>query len=208
LAESIPNELMPSNQALMPPRLREPIEEVKSMQHNPHVTVRSRGVMEKCTYCIQRINAARVETKITDLDFIPDGFFQVACQQACPADAIVFGDIYDYVSNEGAGSKVYQQRYSARGYALLAYLNTSPRTLHMLRVRNPNPSLVDESRRERWEHPPGHAEGKSPSASVDRESKGEGHLMSLPVLGGESAGASPSQVISSFAQGVAQGVLS
>lgn len=210
LAESIPSGLMPKNQAMMPPRLREPVEEVKSMQHNPHVTVRSRGVMEKCTYCIQRINAARVETKITDLDFIPDGFFQTACQQSCPADAIVFGDIYDYASNDGAGSKVYQRRYSARGYALLAYLNTSPRTLHMLRVRNPNPVLVDESRRERWEHPPGHAEGKphSESAAVDRGSKGEGHLMSLPVLGNESAGASPSQVISSFAQGVAKGVLS
>lgn len=213
LGEPLPNAALPKNQNLVPPRLREPIEEVRTMQYNPHVTVRSRGVMEKCTYCIQRINAARVETKINDLDFIPDGFFQTACQQACPADAIVFGDIYDYVSNDGAGSKVYQKQNSARGYALLAYLNTRPRTLHLLRVRNPNPSLVDAERKARWAHPPGHHgghEGHGDHGHHDEHAKkGPGHLMSLPVLGSEHAAASPiNSMVSSMAQGMTQGVLS
>ncbi|MGP1347387.1 MAG: TAT-variant-translocated molybdopterin oxidoreductase [Phycisphaerales bacterium] len=199
LGEPVSDALMPQNQHLIPPRLREPVAEVATMRNNPHVTVRSRGVMEKCTYCIQRINAARVETKITDLDFIPDGFFQVACQQACPADAIVFGDIYDYVSNNNAGSAVYQAQQSARGYAVLAYLNTLPRTLHLLRIRNPNPALVDEHRRARWEHPPGHHHETHDNHGEHDEhhSKGPGHLMSLPVLAD-----APSNAITTLTQGV------
>ncbi len=159
LADGAPDALAPGNENFIPPRLREPIAEVSKMQHNPNVTVRSRGVMEKCTYCIQRINAASVETKVADLDHIPDGFFQVACQQACPANAIEFGNIYDYDANDGKGSKVYQSRQSGRAYALLAYLNTRPRTSYLMRLRNANVDLLkaqaahgDEHAKQRLEH--------------------------------------------------------
>ncbi len=137
------------NKNLIPPRLREKLDEISKMKHNPDVTVRSRGVMEKCTYCIQRVNAARQEVKVKgiwakgqDVSMgegytapIPDGFFQVACQQACPTESITFGDILDPTS------EVSRTRSSERSYMLLGYLNTRPRTSHMLRVRNPNPAL-------------------------------------------------------------------
>jgi molybdopterin-containing oxidoreductase family iron-sulfur binding subunit len=123
------------NPNLIPPRLREKLDEITRMQKNPDVTVRSRGVMEKCTYCIQRTNAARIETKLQDLDMIPDGFVQTACQQACPSGSIVFGDLLD------ATSRVTALRKSGRDYGLLGYLNTRPRTGYLVRVRNPNPAL-------------------------------------------------------------------
>ena len=105
------------------------------MRTNPVVTVRSRGVIEKCSYCIQRINRARFEIRVQNLPNIPDGFFQVACQQACPSEAIVFGDIRDETS------KVSEQRANQRGYLLLNYLNTRPRTTHLIHVTNPNPAI-------------------------------------------------------------------
>jgi molybdopterin-containing oxidoreductase family iron-sulfur binding subunit len=130
------------NQNFIPPRLRKKLDEISKMQMNPDVTVRSRGVMEKCTYCIQRVNQARQDVKINgiwdDADKvgpIPDGFFQVACQQACPTDSIVFGDILD------PDSRVSALRNGGRGYKLLSYLNTRPRTSHLMRVRNPNPAI-------------------------------------------------------------------
>ena len=130
------------NQNFIPPRLREKLDEISKMQMNPHVTVRSRGVMEKCSYCIQRVNLARHEVKLRDIwetadqtGPIPDGFVQTACQQACPSEAIVFGDILD------PSSRVSELRDGPRGYAVLGYLNTRPRTSHMLRVRNPNPEV-------------------------------------------------------------------
>ena len=132
------------NKNFIPPRLREQLTEVSKMRQNPDVTVRGRGVMEKCTYCIQRINAARQEVKIRGIwdeagqtGPIPDGFFQVACQQACPSDSIVFGDILD------PGSRVAKSRGGQRSYLLLGYLNTRPRTSHLLRVRNPNPAILE-----------------------------------------------------------------
>ncbi|MBX3367491.1 MAG: TAT-variant-translocated molybdopterin oxidoreductase [Phycisphaeraceae bacterium] len=125
----------PKNVNLIPPRLRQKLDEISRMKMNPDVTVRSRGVMEKCSYCMQRINAARVETKLQGLPGIPDGFFQVACQQACPSNAITFGDILD------EASKVSKTRQNQRSYMLLGYLNTRPRTSHMVRVSNPNPKL-------------------------------------------------------------------
>ncbi|MEM1331064.1 MAG: TAT-variant-translocated molybdopterin oxidoreductase [Planctomycetota bacterium] len=123
------------NENLIPPRLRKQLDEIQKMKMNPDVTIRSRGVMEKCTYCIQRINAARFEVKLRDMDMMPDGFLQTACQQACSMDAISFGDMLDETS------RVAEERKNNRSYLLLGYLNTRPRTTHMLRVNNPNPAL-------------------------------------------------------------------
>ena len=103
---------------------------------NPDVTVRSRGVMEKCTYCIQRISAARIEAKKENRQ-IRDGEVVTACQAACPTRAIVFGDIND------RHSRVAELKAQPHHYALLAELNTKPRTTYLARLRNPNPELED-----------------------------------------------------------------
>jgi molybdopterin-containing oxidoreductase family iron-sulfur binding subunit len=113
---------------------------VLKLLRNPNVTVRSRGVMEKCTYCVQRINHARIEAKKQSVDSgeeprIADGSLQTACQQACPSRAIVFGDIND------SQSRVANLKMDPRNYSVLDELNTQPRTTYLIRVRNPNPAL-------------------------------------------------------------------
>jgi MoCo/4Fe-4S cofactor protein with predicted Tat translocation signal len=114
------------------------------LQKNPNVSVRIRGVMEKCTYCVQRIE----EAKITQLRrsnnngegsgdiTLPTDSFKVACQQACPAEAIVFGNLND------PDSKVTIAKQDERDYGVLAYLGTRPRTSYLGRVRNPNPAIA------------------------------------------------------------------
>lgn len=121
--------------------------------NNPNVTVRGRGIMEKCTYCVQRINHARIEAKKANREIL-DGEVVTACQQACPTQTIVFGNIAD------EKSAVSQWREDPRAYLLLMELQTRPRTSHLAKLRNPNEKL-------RTARPSAHA--------APEESAGEAH---------------------------------
>jgi len=113
--------------------------EIIQMAMNPEVTVRFRGVMEKCTYCVQRVNRAKTERDIEtngETQKPKDGAVETACQQACPADAIYFGDLTD------PESKVVQTKKNNRNYLLLEELNTRPRTSYLSELSNPNPKLA------------------------------------------------------------------
>ena len=106
------------------------------LMRNPNVTVRSRGVMEKCTYCVQRINQARITAKKEDRQ-IRDGEVKTACQAVCPTEAIVFGNIKD------TESQVSKLKASQLNYELLGELNVQPRTTYLARLKNPNPKLAE-----------------------------------------------------------------
>jgi len=118
--------------------------ELLKMGTNPDVSVRMRGVMEKCTYCVQRIESAKINHKVAMAKagkhneiHVPDGHIRTACQQVCPSEAIVFGDITD------EESEVRQSKLNDRDYSVLGYLNTRPRTTFLARLRNPNPKMPD-----------------------------------------------------------------
>ncbi|MEQ9411818.1 MAG: TAT-variant-translocated molybdopterin oxidoreductase [Fuerstiella sp.] len=117
--------------------LTEPENILQTMILNPEVTVRSRGVMEKCTYCVQRIQDVKIDAK-NNRRRIEDGEIVSACQQACPAQAIVFGDLND------PESAVARSHADQRSYGMLAELNTKPRTRYLARIRNPHPWLAEQ----------------------------------------------------------------
>jgi len=114
-------------------------EDTIKMQKNPNVTVRMRGVMEKCTFCVQRIQEAKIAAKVAARDSaeyrIPADSFTTACAQACPTEAITFGDI------NNKESSVAKLKDSERSYRLLEYLNVSARVSYLARIRNPNPKM-------------------------------------------------------------------
>jgi MoCo/4Fe-4S cofactor protein with predicted Tat translocation signal len=115
--------------------------ELAKLAKNPEVSVRMRGVMEKCTYCVQRVQAAKIAQKrhagqTADIE-IPDGTIKVACQQVCPVEAIVFGNIKD------PKSAVSQAKARSQDYALLGYLNIRPRTTYLGKLRNPNYAMPE-----------------------------------------------------------------
>jgi molybdopterin-containing oxidoreductase family iron-sulfur binding subunit len=141
-------------------------EETIKLQKNPNVTVRMRGVMEKCTFCVQRIEDAKITARVRARDSadlkIPKGTLKTACQQACPAEAIVFGDLLD------ESSEVTQQRALPQNYSLLEYLNVRPRLTYLGRIRNPNPAMPGA--KTSYNTPHGHGESHAETTHTNQES--------------------------------------
>lgn len=144
-------------------KLEEASRKLQQLVLNPEVTVRGRGVMEKCTYCIQRVQNGKITSRAEGRR-IEDGEVQSACQTACPTQAIVFGDLKDETT------KVSQLQRDPRAYAMLAELNVKPRTLYLARVRNTHPRLMTEDQTKDPHAGHGHGEGHS-----DESHEGESH---------------------------------
>ncbi len=129
----------PLDQLYLGPFAKKGMADSLKMSKNPNVTVRMRGVMEKCTYCIQRIEEARITQTVragaSDKSLVPFPEVKSACQQACPSESIVFGDIKD------PNSRVTRLKTEPRNYEMLKYLNVSPRTTYLARIKNPNMAM-------------------------------------------------------------------
>jgi molybdopterin-containing oxidoreductase family iron-sulfur binding subunit len=130
---------------------------------NPDVTVRSRGVMEKCSFCVQRIQAGKLKAKLENRT-IADGDVQTACQQSCPADAIIFGDIND------EKSKVREYFQKERAYFVLEELNVQPSVAYMTKIRNVNENLVHEHGHGAAKHNDKHEEHKKDEKHAEHHS--------------------------------------
>ena len=152
-------------------------DKVAEMQKNPNVTVRMRGVMEKCTFCIQRVEEAKINalrlSKNTEKQKVATDSFKSACQQACPAEAIVFGDI---ANPESAVTKL---RALEQNYGVLSYLGTRPRVTYLARVRNPNPLLPDDYEKvglksdwDKQSHLGGHGDGHGEEHGAHKSESG------------------------------------
>ena len=158
--------------------------EIIKLVRNPDVTVRMRGVMEKCTFCVQRIEQAKIARKVLAGNSgevaVPDGSFKTACQQACPAEAIAFGNMLD------ADSAVSKLKRDPRNYSVLGFLDTRPRVTYLARIRNPNPAIatmegrkapdsIRDYERFRHENPfetPGHGGGHEAHPNAAASKKG------------------------------------
>ena len=114
------------------------IAETVKMAKNPDVTVRERGVMEKCTFCVQRIRRAQIQARLEERA-VRDGEVVTACQQACPTQAIIFGSYTD------PDSKIVRSLLEQRSYTALRELGTEPRVRYLARITNPNPALEREA---------------------------------------------------------------
>ena len=134
---------------------RDARQKVRRLLFNPDVTVRMRGVMEKCTFCVQRIQNGKIRAKAQIRSGqragavgapLPDGEIETACQMACPTEAIVFGDLEDQ------NSRVAKLHADRRGYALLPEVYTKPRNRYLTRILNPNPKMPQPAKAAHGEH--------------------------------------------------------
>ena len=136
--------------------LEDPDRQLMQLVVNPEVTVRSRGVMEKCTYCVQRIQNAKIDAR-SEGRLVRDGEIQTACQQVCPTRAIEFGDL----NKDTRVAKSHQR--DPRAYGMLAELNVKPRTVYLARLRNPHPALAAEEKETQHTKRESHGNGNSGS---------------------------------------------